>query len=291
MTPIITTIENEFLTVQIAHRGAELLSLRRKSDYLEYLWQGDPEIWPNRAPLLFPVVARQLEDSYLLDGKRYAMPMHGFAKDKSFAIERQGADSVTLLLTDDEETRRWYPFPFELRSTFQLEGRDLCITREAKNVGKTPMPCSIGEHPGYNLPLFSDETLEDYSLIFEQSETASRWLLEDEIICGQEPFLEHQDVLPLTKSLFNRGALIFKGLRSNTVRLTGGHHGASVTVHLGGAPYLGIWAKPGAPFVCIEPWKGLASSKWSSQSIWQKEGVERVESGRSLSLSTVITLV
>lgn len=290
MNTITTTIENECLTVEIAHRGAELLSLRRKSDDLEYLWQGDAAVWPDRAPLLFPVVARQREDSYLLDDKRYAMPMHGFAKDKTFTVECQAADSVTLILTDDEETQRWYPFPFALRSIFRLEGRNLRITRQIQNMGDTPMPCSIGEHPGYNLPLFPDEALEDYSILFERRETASRWLLEDEIICGQESFLKNQDVLPLTKSLFERGALIFKGLQSKTVRLAGGHHGASVTVNLGDAAYLGIWSKPGAPFVCIEPWRGLASSKWSSQKIWEKEGIQRVEAGGGLSLSTVISL-
>lgn len=266
------------LTAAIEPFGSELRSLRREG--IEYVWQRDPAWWPDSAPFLFPVVARQLNDSYILDGKRYQMPMHGFAKDRLFSIVESSQDRLILELTEDEETLGWYPFRFRVRSEFSLSEDGLTVTREVENPNAVPMPYSLGEHPGYRLPLVAGEDPWSYLLRFSAPEHAERWYLNDEIIVGSEPGLDGTE-LPLTAALFDRGALIFKHLCSDSVTLCSctGNHG--LTVSLKDYAYLGVWAKPGAPFVCIEPWNGLASSAWSSSELLQKEGIRLLPSGQT----------
>lgn len=273
------TISNGILSVSIDPFGAEMKALRNETDGMDLLWQGDEAVWAEQAPLLFPVVARQLGDQYTLNGRTYTMPMHGFAKSSLFFVAEKTKSSLTLRLTDDERTRQWYPFHFALTSRFCLEGNALHISHEVTNLDKTDMPYSLGEHPGYRLPM-TDDTLEDYYLQFSHEEHLSRWYLDDEIIVGSEPGLDGS-VLPITRHSFDRGALIFKHPASRWVSLRSRRHSHSITVSLDGWQYLGIWAKPGAPYVCIEPWCGLASSAWSSQDIWQKEGILRLAPGET----------
>lgn len=283
------TITNGCLTAEVDTYGAELKQLRNEETGIDHLWGGDPSIWADTAPFLFPVVARQLHDRYTLDGETYTMPMHGFAKDSEFTVLEQTNTSLTLLLTENETTRKWYPFSFRLTATFTLEGSKLQIVHTVTNTGKRDMPFSLGEHPGYRIPMLEGECMEDYYLRFSDEENAERWYLDDEIICGSEPGL-NGDTLHITKNLFDRGALIFKNLRSHSISLRSRNHAHSVTVSLDDWEYLGIWAKPAAPYVCIEPWNGLASSKWSDCDIWNKEGIRRLTAGETETFSMSIAL-
>lgn len=269
--------------------GAELKSLKNEETGLEYLWQGDPAIWKDSAPFLFPVVARQLDDRYTLDGVTHTMPMHGFAKDRAFTVTEQTGDSVTMVLREDVETLGWYPFRFCLKTSFRIQGQKLSVCHEITNENSQDMPFSLGEHPGFNAPMVAGDKLEDYYLEFSQEETAERWYLDDEIICGSEPCLNGHR-LSIDSHTFDRGALIFKGLKSQSVTLCSRNHSHSVTMDLAGWGYLGIWAKPAAPYVCIEPWNGLASSKWSSHDIWQKEGIRCLKSGATEAFTMNITV-
>lgn len=282
-------LKNGNLTAEVETFGAELKSLKNTDTDIEYLWQGDPAVWSDSAPFLFPVVARQREDSYLLDGKEYTMPMHGFAKAKEFSVAAQSENSVRLTLCEDAQTLGWYPFRFCVTSVFTLEENALTVQRRVENRSDTVMPYSLGEHPGYNVPLTPEEQAEDYTLIFSAPEDAERWYLDDEIICGSEPGLSGC-VLPVTKTMFDRGALIYKGLRSDSVTLrskTGGH---GLTVDLRDFAYLGIWAKPAAPYVCIEPWNGLASSVWSPRELVRKEGIRLLAPGKEEQFTMTVTV-
>lgn len=179
------TIENGSLQAVVETYGAELKSLKDQYTGMEYLWQGNPSVWPDTAPFLFPVVARQRNDSYALDGVKYTMPMHGFAKDREFTVvERTGA-SVTLELQEDPETLAWYPFRFRLVTTIELRDHHLLAIHRVENRDVRDMPFSLGEHPGFRIPMLDNEHLEDYYLEFAREESAPRWYLDDEIIAGQ----------------------------------------------------------------------------------------------------------
>lgn len=266
-------ISNRDLSVSIDPKGAELLSVVYKNT--EYIWQKDPAIWADAAPLLFPVVGRQLHFRYFYRGKEYHMPMHGFAREFPFELIRQTERSVAMVQTENAQTLNWYPFPYRLESEFEVDSNTLIIRRILVNTGKEEMLYSLGEHPGYCIPSADAGCY----LQFSAKEKAERWLLDDEIIDHSEPFLDG-DTIAVTPELFNRGALIFKKLVSSAITLHR-EEGRSVTVSLDGWDHLGIWAKPNAPYVCIEPWCGLASSKWSSYELTEKESIHVLKAGET----------
>lgn len=276
---MLLSIANAQLSATIDTFGAELKSLKKQVNGMEFLWQGDPAVWADSAPFLFPMVARQLDDFYVLGGQTYTMPMHGFAKDSDFELVEITDRSLTLSLGANETTYKWYPFQFRLITSFTLVDSLLEVSHEVENHGSVDMPFSIGEHPGFRVPMSEGEVLSDYYLEFSANEKAERWYLDDEIICGSEPCLSGNKIL-ITTSTFDRGALIFKHLQSDNVALRSKNHEHSITMDLRGWEYLGIWAKPRANYVCIEPWNGLASSKWSSHDIWEKEGIRRLAPGK-----------
>ena len=119
---MLVTISSSALTVKIEDLGAQLASVR-SPDGTEYLWQGDPNIWARRAPILFPVLGRLRDSRYLLDGVPYTIPTHGFARDSVFTVVDQAPDSVSFQLTDSPETQVCYPFAFSLTVTYTLPGR------------------------------------------------------------------------------------------------------------------------------------------------------------------------
>ena len=141
---------------------------------------------------------------------------------------------------------------------------------------------SIGAHPGFACPVRRGERFEDYELSFELEETADRMLLDGGLIAlGREPLLRASRTLPLSSQIFERGALVCQGLRSRWVALQRRGGADRLTVRVEGSPYLGIWTKPGAPFLCIEPWHGIADRAGSSGSLEEKEGILRLEKGET----------
>lgn len=283
-------ITNGILSAKINEKGAELTSLCRCKDGLEYIWQGDPNIWPAHSPLLFPIIGKQKDDYYTLNNKRYNMPMHGFARDQVFELKEQNTESVTLYIQDSENTRNYYPYKFCLYSTFSLHESTLIITRCVKNLSESPMPFSLGEHTGYRVPLFPEEHYEEYSLIFQTLETAERWPIEERLIVAPEPYLINQDSLQLTPDLFNQGALILKSLKSKEVTIRSQKYGNILTVSFNDYPYIAFWAFPNTNFICIEPWHGIPSGKDDDHDIFKKDCIAVLEQGQSMEFTTHITV-
>ncbi|MBQ5792189.1 MAG: aldose 1-epimerase family protein, partial [Clostridia bacterium] len=158
-------IRNEFLTLTVASRGAEMRSLRSAGG-MEYLWQADPAVWPETSPILFPFVGRLTEGGYRYLGKDYPLPQHGFASSSEFALEEEGEDFLTLVLHASDATRETYPFDFSFFVTFRLEGRSLKTLFRVENRGDVAMPFGLGAHPGFRVPLLDGEAFEDYCLEF-----------------------------------------------------------------------------------------------------------------------------
>ena len=145
------TISNEHLTVEIAEKGSELQSIKDASGR-EYLWQGDPDFWPRRSPILFPLVCSVNDDTYTVDGKDYHLPRHGFARDMDFTVVRQSAEKVTLALCDSEETLKIYPYHFMLAITYRLGGNKLHVVWHVENTDTQEIHFQIGGHPAFNVP-------------------------------------------------------------------------------------------------------------------------------------------
>ncbi|UPL48360.1 aldose 1-epimerase family protein [Hymenobacter sublimis] len=286
-------LENEQCRVGLNAHGAELSSFVRKDlANLEYIWPADPAFWNRHAPVLFPIVGRLPQDEYTHQGSRYSLSQHGFARDQEFRVQQHSGTAVAFELHATEESKTRFPFDFVLRITYRLAGAQLTVGWEVENPGHEEMLFSIGAHPAFRCPLVEGESFEDYDFVFDQPTTAERYLLDGGLLTGQsEPLLQHQQVLPLSYELFAQDALVLKHFDFSHLTLRSRRSGRAVRVRFDGFPYLGLWTKgPGAPFVCIEPWQGIASSTTGSPELADKEGILTLRPGQQFSTSYSITV-
>lgn len=246
----------------VSLKGAELVSLRDAGGE-ELLWQAGPE-WPRHAPVLFPIVGRLAGDTLRHGGERYTMTQHGFARDRAFQWIDQGEAHVSLALTDDEETRARFPFAFRLELIYAVDGHELSVVSRVTNPGPESLPSSIGAHPAFRWPLAPGSPQESHVLVFESPEVGGMLPIEGGLLGPVTPLPFDGRVLPLTPELFDHDALVMPGVASRSVRYEARARDGSViramTVSWRGYKDLGVWSKPGgAPFLCIEPWSGMAS--------------------------------
>ncbi len=260
---MIYTISNDFLTVKINSLGAELYSIF-SCENIEYLWQGDPAFWPKRAPILFPLPGRCVDNITFFDGKAYPMQPHGFINKQEFECCEQGENHLTLRASANEETFKSYPFDFSLEIRFSVEGNVLLQEFVICNPNKTGMPFGIGGHMGFYCPLFKDERFEDYNIQFLNKRKASPSILtrdEQVRILPQDDFCLHHDC-------FQEGARIYEAVSSNEVLLLGKRK-KGVRVWFENMPLVAIWTSKkfkSPPYLCIEPWSGM-SNKQVAESI------------------------
>lgn len=256
------TIKNARLTVVAEEDGAQLRSILG-ADGTEYLWQGDPRYWNDRAPNLFPYVGRLKEGHYYLDGQTHRMQIHGIAPYKPFRLVSNDGGRMVLELTDDADTRQQYPRQFAFRVIYQLENDTLQICYEVENHDEKTLYFGLGGHPGFNVPLVPGKAFADYRLRFGQAADCREVILTpDCFITGQtRPFpLKGSTIVPLRHNLFDNDAIVLTQMdRSITLESDGDDHGVTVTYPQ--MPYLGLWhcPKTDAPYVCIEPWCSLPS--------------------------------
>ncbi len=286
------TIEDQQLRIIIHSKGAELQSIFHKGLQTEYMWSGDPAFWGKHSPLLFPIVGTLKDNTYCYADKAYHLARHGFARDQEFEVESQSPDSITFLLRSDDASRAVFPFEFELRVSYRLQPQGLTTTYRIDNPGQAPLYFSVGGHPAFRVPLASGTDYTDYYLEFDQQEDAPRWPISKDGLIEREPqpFLQSQQKISLTKELFARDALVFKGLRSSGITLRSARTERGLRMDFPGFPFLGIWAASGADFVCIEPWCGIADSVDSNQQWTEKEGINRLEAGGNFERTWKLTL-
>ena len=268
------TISNGRVEVSVKRHGAELCGLKGE-DGMEYVWQADPVVWGRHAPVLFPIVGKLAGDCCTVAGRPYSMTQHGFARDMEFDLVESTGDSLAYRLASSPVTRAQYPFDFVLTRRYRLLEDGVEITNEVANPGRVPLLFSIGEHPGFALNWGEGDQIEDYALEFEVAEALNTVLLGADHLLSMRtervPLNGH--VLPLRRDLFDRDALIFLQLASRKVTLTSRKHRRWLAVEFPGFPQLGIWAKSGAPFVCIEPWFGHADPHGHNGELEIKPGI------------------
>jgi galactose mutarotase-like enzyme len=285
-------LSTDFLSVNIRPQGAELTSIFHKPSQTEHLWQGDPAVWGWHAPNLFPVVGGCLNNQILVDSKAYPMGRHGFARQSVFELVEQTDTRARFVLTDSEESRQSYPFRFLFGVDYTLTENTLAVTYRVRNQDDKTVFFSVGAHPAFNVPFESGKEYEDYWLEFEQEEALMTHLLsKDGYFTGEtQPIPLQGNRLPLTKHLFDQDALVIKDLRSRAVSIRSRNHERAVTVRFDGFPYLGLWAKPGAPFVCIEPWLGCADTVGAPVEFAQKELIQSVGIGEVFEATFTVTV-
>lgn len=284
------TLHGDGISATVVGQGAELVSLR-DADGTEFLWQAGPE-WRRHSPVLFPIVGRLKGDQLRHRGQTYPMTQHGFARDKPFAWAQRGPRSCTLVLTDDADTRAHYPFAFRLAVTYTLVRQQLDVTFDITNTGDEPLPASIGAHPAFNWPLQPDLDKTDYRLIFADDEPAPIRRLKDGLLLKTpQPTPVEGNILPLSERLFDEDAVIMDQPASSSVRYAA-ERGPALEMSWQGVRELGVWSKPsGAPFLCIEPWHGLASPVDFDGYFVDKPGLMLIAPGAKRAMSYQIRLL
>jgi galactose mutarotase-like enzyme len=282
-------IESDQLSASINPLGAELTHLR-DADGRELMTNADPAFWSGHAPILFPIVGRLNGDVLRRDGREYPMKQHGFARRRDFALVSHDAAGATFRLADDAETRAAYPFAFALEVGFQISFATLAIAVRIANPGAVPLPASLGFHPAFAWPLPYGEARENHRIVFEKDEPGALTALADGLaIPDPRPSPLDGRTLPLDDALFEQDALIWNPVASRTVTY-GASTGPHLRIDFPHTDKLGIWTKPGAAFVCIEPWHGIADPQGYSGDFREKPGVFEIASGESWSCEMRVTL-
>ena len=274
------SLENEFLKITVKETGAELCSILNKENGKEYIWQGDPKIWSSHAPNLFPIIGVIKNGMYFYEGKEYSVPKHGFIRhNDKIRIKERSEHQLVFELLYSEETLEMYPFKFDFRIAFTLNEKSLEVNHHIINLDQKPIYFSLGGHPAFNILYLDKEEIEDYSLEFDRKMHLKTYLLNDDGLVSSETkmVLNNEKTIRLTKDIFKKDALIFKNIKSKKVDLISKKNGKVLSVEYNDFKNLGIWAKPGAPYVCIEPWLGIADVEGTDQNLKNKEGIIKLD--------------
>lgn len=272
-------LQNSFLTVTVSDHGAEVQSVIDNNSKREYMWQADPEVWGRHAPVLFPIVGRLKDDQYTYDGKTYHMGQHGFARDSQFEVESKSDDEITFLLKSNEETKKQYPFDFELRVTYTLVNNLLEERFDVTNTDDKEMIFGIGGHPGFNLPTDENIKKNDYYFKFEPSVDHIRIPLKAPLLDWAHRSLVATDTLfEISDLLFKDDAWVFQLKDRNKVSIRTDKSDYHINVKMD-APFVGLWSQypKTADYICIEPWWGIADTLDSDGKLENKKGMNRLQ--------------
>ncbi|GAA4811555.1 aldose 1-epimerase family protein [Litoribaculum gwangyangense] len=288
------TLQNSNLKIVVKKTGAELCEISAIKNKTNFMWDAKPDIWGSYAPNLFPIIGALKDDTYIFEGKKYTLPKHGFVRhNQNIELHKQTQNSLTFKLTYNDELLKSYPFKFEFHITYTLIDNAITVTHKVKNCDTKTMYFSIGGHPAFKCPVFENDTYEDYYLEFEHVENSKRHLInmENGLISNKtEAVFNHSNQIALQHELFEKDALVFKDLKSRKVSLKSKNHGTILTVSFPEFNYLGIWAKPTGNYVCIEPWLGIADSENTNQDFKTKEGILKLDSGKTFEASYTIEI-
>jgi len=285
------TISSSELSAEIDPHGAQLSRLCDHESG-ELLWDGNPSVWAGRAPLLFPIVGVVAGGSYRLGSSSYPLSRHGFARGKDFSVAAASTGSATFKLRADPATLEIYPFEFELLVHFEVARSRLSVTTAIRNLGTKDMPASFGYHPAFRWPLPFAGSRSSHTIDFETDEPDPVRRLDSAGLLTpvHHPTPIDRRRLMLTDELFQNDVLILDKVRSRSLSY-GGEKGPRLRIGFEDAPYLGLWTKPGAHFICIEPWHGITDPVGYAGDFRDKPGVFVLAAGEFLSTTMGITLL
>lgn len=271
-------IENKHFSAAIRRKGAELASLIQKSSGCELIWQADPEIWGSSAPILFPIIGNLKNGKTIIDGKEYQIPKHGILRHRDATVVEQSDDSVTLRFESDFQTLEMYPFEFVFDVTFLLTEDGLAVDYEVVNSGDRDMLFSIGSHPAFALDAVAGSSIE-----FSKPETLDLYGLNKNGLLFKRVgrWFKREQLIQLSERIFKDDALIFKNIQSRTIRLKTAGDRPNIELDIGNHPHLGLWAKPGAHYVCIEPWFSFDDAADSDGIFANKPGIRTLPNGQT----------
>lgn len=272
-----TIIKDKNYSASILHFGAELESFTKEN--INYIWSVDEQFWNKTSPVLFPIVGGLKNNSYEIDGNEYELPRHGFARNFNFKVIETTENSVTFSLKENETTLQVYPFEFELQLKYVLNENKLSLIYSVENNSKNIMPFNIGAHPAFSIP----SNFNEYSLHFNKEEKLLSHQLENDLFSGKTIEIQSKNQqLALNYTLFDKDALVFKNIESKEIELHFNNK-PYIKISFSDFKHLGIWTKPNAPFLCIEPWMGYADMSNSNGKLLEKESIQTINPNEKIS--------
>ena len=265
------------LKIQTKKLGAELTSIQYNGK--EMLFQGAKVLdsngniyWKRQAPILFPIVGQLKNSQTQIEGETYEMSQHGFARDMDFEEISKTENKHHYMLKYNEGTLKKYPYKFELHVIYEIIGDTLTVTYKVKNIDDKIIYFGLGGHPAFNCDYSNGE----YEIVFSENEDKIVFLkLKNGLIDTEKAQNILQDnKIYLKEDTFDNDAVIMKNLKSNKVVLQNHETNQKILeFDFTGFPYLALWSKKGAPFVCIEPWQNTADRIDSTQIYKDKENI------------------
>jgi galactose mutarotase-like enzyme len=282
-------IENEWLKVGIDRNGAEVRKVKNKKNNLDYMWTGDQAYWGRVSPVLFPIVGRLKDDQYQINERTYKLSQHGFLRDVEFDVLEQTATSADFIFESAGRFIEVYPYEFKAIIRYMLNDDSLIVKWEIVNENEQEMYFSIGAHPAFKIPLLEDETIGDYRLHFTPAmdKNVMEYELENSLL-HEKGCVNDIQTLPLMNTLFAHDALVYSNIDKITLISNKSSHGVEVLFE--NFPFVGIWSKYNeedgsiAPFVCIEPWYGVADRFDTSGDFKEKFGVNQIKPGETFQI-------
>ena len=260
----------------IALLGAEARSWRVGGRDL--LWPGDPAIWADISPILYPVVGWTRHGARV-GGRQYALGLHGFARLEAFAVEAAEPDFVRLVLSDNERTRAVYPFAFALAVEYRLSEDALGMALEIANPGGEPAPHACGLHPGFRWPL-GEKGRDGAFVRFEKPERGEVPAIAPGGLVSEatKPVPLNGRDLPLNDALFANDAVCFLDCMSRSLAFHDAS-GASITMEFPDFQHAALWTRPGAPFICLEAWTGYSDPDGFAGDLFDKPSMHVLARG------------
>ncbi|MBO5269738.1 MAG: aldose 1-epimerase family protein [Clostridia bacterium] len=291
----VLTIENEFLSVDIAPIGAELRRITYLPSNTEILKPYDDPLWTGSAPLLFPICGRLWEHTTYVDGTAHRMTAHGFAASAEFVITEHTKDRMSLMLCDDEQTREAYPFRFALTVTYTLCGASLETRLHVENRDTRTMPVTAGFHPAFHVPPGEDENIECAYLQFSGAAAPKAWRLTEGgyLLPGTDLYpTVDGNVIPLSEKMFEANSSVFFEKTAGSVTLKSLNSSFSVRLDYPDAPYLGLWKPqvPEATFVCIEPWYSTPDYEHKITDLYEKRDMTMLPPSEAHDFAYTVTV-
>ena len=215
--------------------------------------------WKRHSPVLFPIVGKLKRNQSIINGRKYEIFQHGFARDLEFEPVTKLDNFHSYVLKSNKATLSRYPFEFELYTIYRSDQNKLTTMYKVINTGKTNMPFCIGGHPAFKIDK-SKLNIGDYYLEFEEEEDKIHFMYLVDGLIGTEYArnpMTTKRIISLDRNTFKNDALIMKGIKSNRISLKDKRENKTLlTMDFEEFPYLAVWSKSGAPFICIEPWVG-----------------------------------
>lgn len=287
-------LENSSLVIEVNEHGAELSKIFSRKYNKDFLWSGDSKYWGRKAPVLFPIVGRLRDNETIIDDKTYYMSQHGFARDCDFKLIKEDKNRVTYSLISNEETKKKYPYTFELQISYTLIENSLEVLWNVKNTGTETMYFSIGAHPAFNIPFNNDENMENYYLSFKTKQHVEKYVFQPPYI-KERTEVEALSRIDIKPELFSNDAIVYSGV--DEVSIKSKDSDMSLKVSFKDFPFVGIWSpfyketNTMAPFVCIEPWYGIADFVDSAKIFKEKFGINKLEPYQEFKADFKITVI